>query len=56
MPSEKKPFWRKSGKSQGLGDRVPIQRVPFTDYWLPPAAAVAALVRQLRGPHLSTCP
>ena len=42
------PFWRESDKSQGHGDRVPIKKKSIS------YKAVAALVRQLRGPHLST--
>jgi hypothetical protein len=42
------PFWRESDKSQGFGDGVPKERN------LLPYDVGAILVRQLRGPHLST--
>src|SRR6266496_6587855 len=44
---------------------IPHRKTPFPsllpvlflgDHWLSAAVAVASLVRQLRGPHLSTCP
>jgi len=49
-PPARQPFWRECDKSQGHGDRVPIKRSSC------PYEAAAALVRQLRGPHLSTWP
>ena len=44
------PFWRESDKSQGFGDGVYLS-LNFLPY-----EAGAVLVRQLRGPHLSTWP
>src|SRR5207253_10032477 len=44
---------------------IPHRKTPFPsllpvfflgDHWLSAAVAVASLVRQLRGPHFSTCP
>ena len=67
-PYRKQPFWRQSGKSPGLGTESPIKKAFLPIRFWPgrptrrhphcalPAAVAAVLVRQLRGPHLSTCP
>jgi len=50
------PFWRESVKSREReGSALAFRRASFL-VALFPQSAVAVLVRQLRGPHLSTCP
>ena len=49
---------------EGIQLAIRIHKTPFPSllpiflfpHWLCAAVAVASLVRQLRGPHLSTCP
>ena len=53
-----RPGFSPEGKRE-RGDQIPCCRrliLPALDHEAVPAVATADFVRQLRGPHLSTCP
>jgi len=51
-------FWpgRRGEAPAGCGAEPRGAKAGSQNHWAPPAAVAASLVRQLRGPHLSTCP